>query len=232
MVVFLLAFALHFLDKLARVVLTVAGLSSLANVSDMIVVSESGAILGSYPLEQGQRGSSNLFGAAFFPPSDPFRLGLRAIDECNHPVTRLVNTVVTAQPFVAKLVNPVSTNQLVKPGNRSHVSFKLYPSDELSTITVAVNLDEFGDLEGGSLDVIVVNESESTRNRRSLPPAGQNNTLTRTVSLKKGQIAIVTFSFSVAKDADVGRSSSATIVVSEGESFSYIPVEVVVDTKV
>ena len=197
----------------------------------MIVVSESGVILGSHPLEQGQRGSSNLFGTAFLPPPQPFRLGLRAIDECNHPVTRLVNTIITPQPFIAKLDNPISTNQLVKPGNRSHVSFKLYPSDESSTVTVTVNLDEFGDLEHGSLDVLVVNESEYVRSRRSLPSVGRN-TLTRTVSLKKGQIAIVTFSFSVAKDAAVGRSSSATVVVSEGESFSYIPVEVVVDTKV
>lgn len=220
-------------------VVTVAGLASLDSVSELFVMTESGDILEKYPLEQGQRGSSNLFGAAFMPPNKPFRLGLLAFDQCNplRPVTRLKNTIITAQLFLTK--TNTETTKVVKPGDHSDVVFKLYPSQELSGDDVVddyqeVVIEAFANDEG--LEPIgisvVVEENVDTRKRRSVVSSSGKGQLKTTVSLKKGQIAIVTVTFAVAEDVHLGQTSSATIVVSDGDSFNYVPVEVVFGTKV
>ena len=224
---------IHVSGGLSKVVLTVAGMASLREVTELNVMTESGDIidtLNSSWLEVGRRGSSNMFGVAFTTPKASFRLAMTAVDETGTVVRRLANTIVTAQPFKTRLDS--QSNQVVKPGNRSDVTFKVYPSADESDVEISMNIEETSLLEDPMIDVIIQEADGSLvplRKKRQTADLSTSKIreLKTVVTLKKGQVALVNVSFTVSKTAETGHVSSATIVIASGKSFNYVPVELV-----
>ncbi|XP_062515625.1 uncharacterized protein LOC134191079 [Corticium candelabrum] len=218
---------------LSKVVLTVAGMAGLREVTELNVMTESGDIidtLNSSWLEVGRRGSSNMFGVAFTTPKASFRLAMTAVDETGTVVRRLANTIVTAQPFKTRLDS--QSNQVVKPGNRSDVTFKVYPSADESDVEISMNIEETSLLEDPMIDVIIQEADGSLvplRKKRQTADLSTSKIreLKTVVTLKKGQVALVNVSFTVSKTAETGHVSSATIIIASGKSFNYVPVELV-----
>ena len=201
--------------------MTVDGLEDVSSLGSVGLIEGNGTVIGNYVAEQGSGYSTNLFGVAFFPPRQSFRLQVQGTDKCGYNFTRVSDTEIKAQT-IQFIKEDSSVDNVVKPGSFTNATFTLHNSGETDTFTVT-----YFDDQGFGVDLtvtIIDKDLESGRKARAA------KTLSVTVVLKKDQSALVTATMRAPDEADIGQAATATITASSksGSTFNYAVVQVVV----
>ena len=193
-------------------------MSSLGSID---LIEGNGTIIDSYVAEQGNGYSTNLFGVAFSPPRQPFRLQVHGTDKCGYNFTRVSDTEIKAQT-IQFMSGDSNVDNVVEPGSFTNATFILHNSGETDTFTVLYN-DDLG--FGEDLTVTIINDDvESGRKARAA------DSLSKNVKLKQNQSALVTATIGAPSGAAIGQVTTATITASSqsGSTFNYVVVQVVV----
>lgn len=214
-----------YLDKLGKLVVTVAGLSDLQRVVGVEIQSDNGTTIADLQLEPGAHSSSNMFGSAFFMPSIPFRLLFRALDECGLDVLRIVPTLVKPQSLQLRSVQPGEQTKILEPGNAADITFKLHNTGETNDFVVI-----YDDVLGFGAEIQIFIVDEEIRRRRSEEMGSRPTVVKRNVTLERGQTAIINVIITPPEHAELGDRNTAVISVADktGEIVNRVEMEMIV----
>lgn len=211
------------LGKLSKLVLTVDGLEDVSSIGDVDLIDSNGTVIDSYVAEQGNGYSTNLFGLAFLPPQQPFRLQVQGTDRCGYNFSRVSATEIKAQTLEF-ITEDNNVDNVVEPGSSTNATFILHNSGETDMFTIVYSDDQgFGE----DLTVVLINDGDLGGAGRVGRAADR---LLVNIVLKQNQSALVTVTIGAPSGAAIGQTTTATITAASqsGSTFNYVVLQIVV----